>query len=172
MQYLMKEGILYNSESHTALVRMKSAIIGSQKSIYEMSGNMLLETCIKNHDDSGDVRKHEYLMTKKDGKIVGTAHPDYAKGDEPDVTGWPICRMPRVDHASVTVLGRKYMLIMHNNQNYSLSDTNSFEELSIMHKGISGGWLLEEHCNLPPEIICGIFAFCRYIEQENEFLTV
>lgn len=172
MQYLMKEGILYNSNSQTALVKMKSAIIGAEKNIYEMSGNMILETSIKNPYDSGDVRNHEYLMTNKDGKIVGTAYPGYAKGEDPDETGWPICRMPRVDHANVTVLGRKYMLVMHNNQNYSLSDVNDSEELRIMHKGILGGWLLEEHCNLPPEILCGIFAFCRYIEQENEFWTV
>lgn len=66
----------------------------------------------------------------------------------------------------------EYVLTMHNSQNYSLMDTNDLEVLCIMHKGIAGGWMVESNCGFAPEIICGIFTFCRYIEQENEFLIV
>lgn len=61
---------------------------------------------------------------------------------------------------------------MHNSQNYSLINNANSEVLRIMHKGISGGWIVEDTCGFLPEIICGIFIFCRYIEQENEFLIV
>ena len=72
--------------------------------------------------------------------------------------------MPRVDHANIVVNGEEYLLTMHNSQNYSLLNTCNSEVLRIMHKGIAGGWIVED--------ICGIFIFCRYIEQENEFLIV
>ena len=100
------------------------------------------------------------------------ARPGYAEGDDPGVVGWPICRMPRVDHANIVVNGEEYLLTMHNSQNYSLLNTRNSEVLRIMHKGIAGGWIVEDICGLVPEIICGIFIFCRYIEQENEFLIV
>ena len=41
-----------------------------------------------------------------------------------------------------------------------------------MHRGIAGGWTLEDNCGFSPEMLCGIFIFCRYIEQENEFMIV
>lgn len=172
MKYMIKEGILYDNDSHQALVKMKSSIIGSEKKIYEMSGSLALEASIKTEDGSGDVRKHEYLLTDSNGKLVCSAHPDFADGDDPYVTGWPVCRMPKVDHANVKVQDKDYVLTMHNSQNYSLTDSNHTEKLNIMHKGISGGWILDDKCDLSPELLCGIFAFCRYIEQENEFLIV
>ena len=41
--------------------------------------------------------------------------------------------------------------------------------MQIFHRGIVGGWNIEAMDNFAPEIICGIFVFCKYIEQENEF---
>ena len=70
------------------------------------------------------------------------------------------------------VNGEEYLLTMHNSQNYSLINAHNSEVLRIMHKGIAGGWAVEDICGFVPEIICGIFIFCRYIEQENEFLVV
>ena len=70
------------------------------------------------------------------------------------------------------VNGEEYLLTMHNSQNYSLINAHNSEVLRIMHKGIAGGWAVEDICGFVPEIICGIFIFCRYIEQENEFLIV
>ncbi|MBQ4552448.1 MAG: hypothetical protein IJA59_05820 [Clostridia bacterium] len=68
--------------------------------------------------------------------------------------------------------GEEYLLTMHNSQNYSLTNNGNSEVLCIKHKGIAGGWTVEDICGFAPEIICGIFIFCRYIEQENEFLIV
>ena len=176
MQFMMKEGVLYTSDFHKALVKMKSTLLGPQKKICKISGDLLLVASIKSPDTTkanpGDVRNHEYLLTDKDGNVVGCAHPEYANGDDLEVTGWPICRMPRVDHAEVTVGDATYVLTMHNSQNYSLTDAHHTELLNIMHRGLAGGWVLDEHCDLSPEILCGMFAFCRYIEQENEFWIV
>lgn len=121
---------------------------------------------------SGDVRNREYILTGSKSQLMGSARPGYAGGDDPDVVGWPICRMPRVDHAHVSIGVTEYVLTMHNSQNYSLVDTNDSEVLRIMHKRIVGGWIVESNCDFAPDIICGIFTFCRYIEQENEFLIV
>lgn len=42
----------------------------------------------------------------------------------------------------------------------------------IMRRGLCGGWLIDAFDDFSPEILCGIFVFCRYVEQENEFLIV
>ena len=117
-------------------------------------------------------QNREYFLFDNKKHLVGSAFPGYADGNDPDVVGWPICRMQKVDHANVSIDEKKYILTMHNSQNYFLVDTNDSEALHIMHKGISGGWMVESNCGFTPEIICGIFTFCRYIEEENEFLIV
>jgi len=176
MQYMIKAGVLYKSDSQTALAKIKSIFIGSLKRIQKMTGELLLEISIRCLDESkvntGDVRNREYILTDSKGSLVGYARPGYADGDDPDEVGWPICRMPKVDHAYMSVDGIDYVLTMHNSQNYSLTDTNNSEVLHIIHKGIAGGWTLEDRCGFAPEMLCGIFAICRCIEQENEFSSV
>ena len=175
MQYTIKSGVLYN-ETQTALANIKSALLGPQRKIFSITNETLLTADIRYLDESkassGDVRNREYILTDTKNQLIGSAHPGYAEGDDPNVVGWPICRMPRVDHADLVMNGKEFLLTMHNSQNYSLMDTNDLEVLCIMHKGIAGGWMVESNCGFAPEIICGIFTFCRYIEQENEFLIV
>lgn len=176
MKYTIKAGVLYTNESQLALARIKSALLGPQRKILSIAGELLLTADIRYLDESkassGDVRNREYILADNSNQLIGSARPGYADGDDPDVVGWPICRMPRVDHADIVVNGEEYLLTMHNSQNYSLINTRSLEVLRIMHKGIAGGWMVESNYNFTLEIICGIFTFCRYIEQENEFLIV
>ena len=176
MKYTIKAGVLYKNESQLALARIKSALLGPQRKILSIAGELLLTADVRYLDESkassGDVRNREYILTDTKNQLIGSAHPGYAEGDDPNVVGWPICRMPRVDHADLVMNGKEFLLTMHNSQNYSLMDTNDLEVLCIMHKGIAGGWMVESNCGFAPEIICGIFTFCRYIEQENEFLIV
>ncbi|NBH82291.1 hypothetical protein D7X88_04200 [bacterium C-53] len=80
--------------------------------------------------------------------------------------------MPRVDHAKVVFNKNEYLLTMQNNQNYILSDKFDKAVIQIFHRGLVGGWNIEVMSDFLPELICGIFVFCRYIEQENEFLVV
>lgn len=175
MQYTIKSGVLYN-ETQTALAKIKSALLGPQRKIFSITNETLLTADIRYLDESkassGDVRNREYILTGSENRLLSSARPGYADGDDPDVVGWPIYRMPRVDHANIVVNGEEYLLTMHNSQNYSLINTHNSEVLRIMHKGIAGGWAVEDICGFVPEIICGIFTFCRYIEQENEFLIV
>ena len=176
MQYTIKAGELYKSDSQTALAKIKSALIGPQRQILSISGELLLTADVRYLDESkassGDVRNREYILSDNGNQPIGSARPGYADGDDPNVVGWPVCRMPRVDHANIVVNGEEYLLTMHNSQNYSLINTHNSEVLRIMHKGIAGGWAVEDICDFVPEIICGIFIFCRYIEQENEFRIV
>ena len=176
MQYTIKAGTLYKNESQLALARIKSALIGPQRKIFSIAGELLSMADVRYLDESkassGDVRNREYILTDNGKQLICSARPGYADGDDPHVVGWPICRMPRVDHANIVVNGEEYLLTMHNSQNYSLTNNRNSEVLRIMHKGIAGGWTVEDICGFAPEIICGIFIFCRYIEQENEFLIV
>ena len=176
MQYTIKAGVLYKHEPQCALARIKSALIGPQRKIFSIAGELLSTADVRYLDESkassGDVRNREYILTNNGNQRICSARPGYADGDDPNVVGWPICRMPRVDHANIVVNGEEFLLTMHNSQNYSLTNNGNSEVLRIMHKGIAGGWTVEDICGFAPEIICGIFIFCRYIEQENEFLIV
>lgn len=100
-------------------------------------------------------------MKGTDGSICAVGCPEYAEGDNPDVIGWPVCRLPRVDHAKLTMDQNEYKIIMHNSQNYAVTDTKGTEVLRIMHKGITGRWSIEDDHKFKPELICGMFVFCR-----------
>lgn len=173
MKYLMKSGVLYEEPQNIARAKIHNAMLGPVKEILQ-SGEPVLKTDIRcpKTGTSGDVRRKEYLLLDEQDHVVAEAHPDYAPGNDPTVSGWPICRMPMVDHAQVTIEGSPYLLTMHNSQNYTMSDTNGSEILRIMHQGLSGGWAVDDTHGFPPAEICGLFTFCRYIERENEFLTV
>ena len=80
--------------------------------------------------------------------------------------------MPRVDHATVTVQGSAYRLVMHNSQNYSLLAPDGAVAVQVLHRGVTGGWDIQDQCQHTPCFLCGLFAFCRYMERENEFPVV
>lgn len=176
MKYIMKAGILYLDDKMCA--RIKGGFTGPGKTIYSPGGEVLMCTDIVNagrlQDRAGDISCRKYVLFDSDGKECADASPEYAEGDDPNVVGWPLCRMPRVDHAKLDMGGKKFLLVMQNSQNYSLYEYEKpgLAALQIFHRGLGGGWNIEAAENLAPELICGIFVFCKYIEQENEFLTV
>ena len=174
MKYIMRAGTLYFNDIVSA--RIKGAFIGSEKKIYSANDSILMHTDIANLEvppnEAGNVRYRQYILFDGSGNKCAVASPDYAEGDDPTVVGWPLCRMPRVDHAKVVFDKNEYLLVMQNNQNYLLSDKSRKSIIQIFHRGIVGGWNIEAMDDFTPEIICGIFVFCKYIEQENEFLVV
>jgi len=176
MQYMMKSGNLYKDKDMTILAKTKSVLVGPIKKIYNSAGNLILEVNIRYLDEAkahtGDVRNREYTLTDYKGNLIASAFPEYADGDDPNVVGWPICRMPKVDHANINVSGNEYTLTMNNSKKYTMKNRNNVVVLSILHNGIMGGWLLEDSHGFAPEILCGIFTFCRYMEQENELLVI
>lgn len=175
MRYVMKAGILYRGPDRV-LARLKGSFVGPEKRVYQNDGSMALRTsvCVQEHPgmQRADVRSRTYVMLDAEEKEIAVARPGYAEGDDPAVAGWPVCRLPRVDHAAVTIHGRKYLLTMQNSRNYTLRDRAGYIVVQIMHRGSTGGWDMDVDGDLAPEILCGLFAFCRYIEQENEFLVV
>ena len=71
---------------------------------------MLIYTNIANLEvaanEKRNVLRHQYILFDGNGNKYAVANPDYAEGNDPTVVGWPLCRMPRVDHAKV-VRGRE-----------------------------------------------------------------
>lgn len=176
MQYTLKSGTLFVEPSHRAILKLRSALVGSVRRIYDGDGDLLAETDVHyvgGHGvRTGDVRNKKYVMNNSRGEVMAVGHPEYAEGDDPDLVGWPICRLPVVDHAVLTMDGSYHTLTMLNSRNYSVRDMLGTERMRISHEGVSGGWAIESDGTLTPELICGMFAFGRYIEQENEFMTV
>lgn len=175
MRYLMRSGILYG-EREKPLSRLKSIFAGPEKRIYQKDGTLVLKTVIQELDvppeKRADVRSHLYVMLDAAGAEIAVAHPYYAREDDPAVAGWSICRLPRVDRAAVELQSRAYDLFMQDSQTYTLKDAAGDTVVQIMHRGLTGGWNIDADAGFAPEILCGLFAFCRYMEQENEFLVV
>lgn len=174
MKYVMKAGALYAGDKMSA--RIKGVFTGPEKKIYSENGAVVMQTDIVNADvppdERGNVRYRRYILSDVNGNECAAASPDYAEGDDPAVVGWPACRMPRVDHAEIVIDGKEYLLVMQNNQHYSLSEKSGKTVIQIFHRGLCGGWNIEATDDFGSEMICGIFVFCKYMEQENEFLTV
>lgn len=174
MNYTMKSGILYQGEK--IMARLKSSVGGPEKSVFLADGTPILRTLIRNlnapAEKAGDVRFRQYVIFDEDGKECAVAKPDYAEGDDPEITGWPVCRLPKVDHAKFLYHGIEYTLSMKNSQNYSLKESSGKVVVEIFHRGLAGGWNIETGGFFTPEMLCGIFVFCRYMEHENEFLVV
>jgi len=176
VRYTMKAGVLYEENRREPLIRMKGSFSGPEKNIYLPNEEWVLRTDIRSLPVSPgkrtDVRFREYVMLDPNGREIACGKPDYAEGDDPAVVGWPICRMPQVDHATVTINGKAYALVMHNSQNYGLKDSAGYVLIQIMHRGLCGGWYIDTVEDFSPSLLCGIFSFCRYLEQENEFIIV
>lgn len=174
MNYIIKSGCLSQESTGEIMARINGTFSGPSKRI--------TGSCTDYHTEirdlkapaghSGDVRFREYVLTSQVNNGIMIGKPGYADGDDPMVTGWPICRMPRVDHARISIGTKEYELIMHNSQNYVMRDHSGYVILQIIHRGLIGGWCLYDDHGFSPEILCGIFVFCRYIEQENELLIV
>ena len=176
MKYIMLAGTLYDKQKDKVFVHIKGKFIGPEKKILSVDGRLLLKSDIRRtnmpDNKSGDIRYTEYILQNANGNKCAIAKPDYAEGENPAEVGWPINRMPKVDHAQITMEGQEFCLVMQNSQNYTLADYTGNIVLRIMHRGLIGGWNIEADDSFSPEMVCGIFMFCRYIEQENEFITV
>ena len=176
MKYVLKAGALYDAQHEQVFARIKRGFIGSEKEILSAEGTVLSNTVIRNLDVPAEkvqtVRFREYIMRDGAGRVCAVARPDYAEGDDPTKVGWPICRMPQVDHAALVLDGQEYSVTMHNSQHYAVKDASGETVIQILHKGFTGGWEIEANDVFEPQAICAVFSFCRYIEQENEFPIV
>lgn len=174
MKYIMEAGILYADKK--MLARLKGVFNSPEKSIFLADGTLALRTSIRSlkipPEKKGDVRFRNYIMFDKNGRECVLAKPSYATGHEPETAGWPVCRIPKVDHVHMKINDTEFCLFMQNNQSYSLMEESGRTAVRITHRGLIGGWNIEADDGFPPEIICGVFAFCKYMDYENEFLIV
>lgn len=186
MQYVMKAGMLCDRNQKKVFARVKREFAGTERSILSADGAFSLRTDIRRLDaggygktgeyesgaGGGDVRCLEYVLCDGTGQVRAAARPDYAEDDMPEKNGWPPYRVPKVDHARLKMDGREFELVMESNTAYTLSESSGEEVLKIFHRGLTGGWDIEAADRLLPETVCGLYAFCRYLEQENELMIL
>ena len=175
-RYILAAGTLRRAGEKGALMSIKGTVSGQEKKLLSPAGELMARTVIYNEAAGGygadRVDGHTYVLTDEAGREHAAATPHYAAGNDPADGGWPVCHMPRADHAEVTLEGEGYDMVMHSGQDYSLYDRAHRQVVHILHRGLMGGWTIEDETGLPPEDLCGLFVFCRYLERENEFLTV
>ncbi len=173
MKYRLMSGTLY-SDKNEPLATIHQEFCTQEKQISTADGKHTCHTSVLSdrNDFRGDVHHKKYICTDESGSALLSADPEYREHEDPSEAGWPVNRMPVVDHAVVNMFGTQYCLVMENSGRYILSAPGGKNVLSIIHRGLKGGWNLDSSLRISPEILCGIFSFCRYIEQENEFLIV
>lgn len=172
----LKFGILFTPDGTERCAQIKSTILGARKKIFVFGNHTHYETSIRIMDipahQSGDVRCRIYTLKTNAGDVLMTASPNYSYGYDPDVDGWPICHAPQVDHAYVEIKGRTHLLTMHNRRNYTLATENGTIWARIYKNTFSVKWTISISNRLSPELICGLYIFCRYLERENEFIVI
>lgn len=175
MEYLLKSGILYAQNQSKPLARIKSCFCSPEKQILSEDNALLCRAQIQHRQgalEGNAPHCKEYVLEDPQGASLAVARPQYAQDAEIQPDGWSLCHMPRVDHATVTVQGSAYRLVMHNSQNYSLLAPDGAVAVQVLHRGVTGGWDIQDQCQHTPCFLCGLFAFCRYMERENEFPVV
>lgn len=160
MKYTMMGGVLSLREAVAA--RITGVFTGPEKQIFSPEGTLLLRADILGED------ARQYRLLDARGNEIARARLADAEDEESAGFGWPLQRMPRVDHARITLSKAEYCLTMKNSQNYVLEKPNGEAAATFFHRGLTGGWDIEAREALSPEILCGLFVFCRYMEQENE----
>lgn len=171
MKYRLMGGSLYAEGSKTPEASLKYDMFSTVKRIFDRSGTLLYTADTFNSSPDNSKQKR-YVLTNTAGVPVITAYPGYAENEDPDLVGRPAARLPRTDHAKLQIKGENYTLIMQNSQNYVMKDESGSPVLSVIHRGIRGGWNLETMHDFSPEILAAIFVFCRNIESENELIIV
>ncbi len=175
MHYVIRTGVLFSQEDRP-LAQLKGAFSGQEKTVCTPDGTVVMRTMIRRAEQPVqhpvDVHSREYVLLHADGTQIAQARPDYAQGADLSAAGWPVCKMPEVDHASVHMHGEQYRLNFQNSQNYTLTDRSGGVMVQILHRGLAGGWNVDAGEDFSPEEICGLFVFCRYLEQENEMMVL
>lgn len=176
VSYKMKAGALFEEAGDRPLACLDRACFGTEKQILSPEGEVLLRTRIgalaPSPDQMESTPGREYLMLGPAGALYARALPEYAAGDASIDDGWPLSRVPRVDHARLEYGGETFLLAMRNSQNYTLYDSARHILVQIIHMGLPGGWSVETQRQFPPQFLCGLFVFCRYLELENQFPVV
>lgn len=172
MNYTIQGGRLSASDSSTPLAVIKNEYFTRSREILSAKNEVLGHTSALNDDTDGNISHTTYSYCTAEGKELLHGEPHYAENEDPEYSGWPVARMPLVDHADVTLYDQPYELYMQNSQNYVLKDTEGHPAVQIMHRGIIGGWDIQTAKRFAPDILCALFVFCRYIEQENEMPLV
>lgn len=174
MTYLMKSGILYEYTPDgpgNIAARLKKPYWSASKTILGPDGVVLAQTGIENRRSAPDQPTERVYQLRDDrGNVIALAAPDCAK--EPPPEGWPICRLPRTSRADVQLPCGQCRLAMQNSRNYCLTDAAEHEIFTVHHRGTAGGWILETQKQMEAGVLCGLFVFCRYLDMENEFLSV
>ncbi len=171
--FYIKSGTLYDKTTDKACASIRNISLGPDKKILSSDGKTEMRVMIENSDpeDPDDLNGRRYQLKNSQGDIVMSGHPRYSEEEDFETGAYAINRLPKVDHCDVHIK-EDYDLIMHNCQNYSLFDRKGKEVLRIMHKGIAGGWDIEEEEAFSFEEILGLFMFSRYIEKENEYMII
>lgn len=173
-KYLMLSGVLSRVDTNEELAKISNIVLGPEKRIRlaKTKTEYRTETIRdKKTFDATTLKGLEYRLLDCSGNPVIRAFPHYAPEDDPSIKGWPLNRLPRINTLQFEMNGH-YVLTMLNSSNYSLCREDGSEVMRIIHRGLIGGWNIEEWSDFSPEIICGLFVFCRYLEHENEFETV
>ncbi len=162
MKFSFNGRVLYGDGDRRPLAVLKGGLSGDKR-VLSADGTLALKTT---------VRDREYVIISPDGTEIAVALPEYAEGENPAEKGHPVCRMPRTDRARIHSQGREFLLSLERGNGCQLWDGSKKLLARFTRRGWGRGWGIEAADRLSPELVCGVFAFCQYLERENELIVV
>ncbi len=167
MKYIVQAGSLYqidNGRPGTKLACIKSPYYPVQKTILSPDGRVKLYADIQASGSSGKIRERCYTLKDPLNQVILRGTP----GSASHIT----INTPRIDHVKIDTKHKAYVLTMKSSQECRLVDEDNWKVAEILHNGTEGGWKIEAEPLFTPYVLMGLYIFCRYLDKENEFITV
>lgn len=167
MKYIIQAGSLYqtdNGRPGVKLAYLESPYYPVRKTILSPDGRVKLYADIQTSGSSGKIRERCYTLKDPLDQVILSGTPGPA--------GHITFNAPRIDHVKIDMDHKAYVLTMKNSQEYRLVDEDDRKAAQILHNGTEGGWKIETEPLFSPYALMGLYIFCRYLDKENEFITV
>ena len=164
MNYLIKSGNLFNESNMVPLYKIRGDISSFNRSILNEEDELVYKIEVKEKEDK--FLKRVYNILDKSSCMLGKCEPIYPNRAK-------ISQVYNdMNEAHVTLSGEEYFVKMVSTTKYYILDENKHRILRINHRGVDGGWQIEEKEEMSHSEICVFFILCRFLEREKENLFI
>lgn len=178
MRYHIHFGSLFtssNQQEENCLYYLKPPVYTQNKVIAAYEGTDEFSVEIEEAEAETPSQMHRYLLKDKKGNLLMEGCPGFGYGGVPAPQTFSRTFPPhsRADHVTVTSpSGISGILQMLNSQNFILTAQDGHKAAELIHNGAGGGWNVCADDTIAPVLIMGIFLFSRYLDKENEFVSI
>lgn len=152
MQYLIRDGILYQKNSETSLTLLAQIQFPSFHTKKVILDSRQEPRLIADTQENPKESRKTCLLSDPEGNLLVRGILTF-----------------NGNLIAITWQGKKFELYMEDSQTFHLTDQSGHILWKLTHNGFQGGWTIYSSMALDPYILLGFFIFTRYLDKENEF---